>query len=529
VEALQPRVVVELGVHSGNSYCAFLQAVQFLALPAQCYGIDHWRGDEHSAHYGDEVYAELCAHHDPLYGTFSTLIRSTFEAALPYFSDRSIDLLHIDGFHTYDAAAKDLSDWLPKMSARGVVLFHDITVRERDFGVWRLWEEIAARYQTVAFIHSYGLGLAYVGTEPPPVPLATLLARSDPDSIGGIRSYFARLGASLVDRFERHRVEETSQAELAVLQEQLTTAGAEGGLQVETSAGLQRTLAESRAELEAARAEIGRQLDAAGASLIASTGMTEQIAALGEEVSRARARSSEAIAQRERATQLLRQQITATAGLQRGLTAATSELAHHTEVAVLREANVQKASDRIACLESELEAARAETARQQDAASASHRASVQATEQIAALGEELLRARSEIAEREKAAVQAAARAEALGEELLRVRADVSAAIADREKTAVQAAALGEDLDRVRGQMSQAIADREQATERLQQEITATAGLQRELAALRQTEAITALVTRVAAVKHVIPRPIRRYVKNRLLGLRPPRESPTGSQ
>ena len=133
VEALRPRVVV----HSGNSYCAFLQAVQCLALTAQCFGIDHWRGDEHSDHYGNDVYAELCSYHDPLYGTFSSLIRATFEEALPDVSDGSVDLLHIDGFHTYEAVAKDFSDWLPKVSSRGVVLFHDINVRERGFGVWR--------------------------------------------------------------------------------------------------------------------------------------------------------------------------------------------------------------------------------------------------------------------------------------------------------------------------------------------------------------------------------------------------------
>ena len=236
VEALRPRVVVELGVHSGNSYCAFLQAVQSLALTAQCYGIDHWRGDEHSDHYGDDVYAELCSYHDPLYGTFSTLIRTTFEDALPYFSDRSVDLLHIDGFHTYDAVAKDFSDWLPKMSSRGVVLFHDINVRERGFGVWRFWEEIAARYPTLAFVHSHGLGLAYVGSEPPPVSLRTLLATSDPDTISRIRSYFARLGTSLIDRFARR--------------------------QAEGIAGRVRT---SEAELEAARAEIRRHVETADA------------------------------------------------------------------------------------------------------------------------------------------------------------------------------------------------------------------------------------------------------------------------
>src|SRR5689334_9658314 len=110
VEALRPSVFVELGVHSGNSYCAFLQAMQFLALPAQCYGIDHWRGDEHSDSYPEEVYGELRGYHDAAYGTFSTLLRSTFKDALAYFSDETIDLLHIDGFHSFDAVSGDVAD-----------------------------------------------------------------------------------------------------------------------------------------------------------------------------------------------------------------------------------------------------------------------------------------------------------------------------------------------------------------------------------------------------------------------------------
>src|SRR5713101_4527613 len=111
VGALKPRMFVELGVYSGNSYCAFLQAIHAHHLKAQCFGIDHWRGDEHAGHYDDEVYQELCSYHDPLYGDFSTLLRSSFEEALDYFSDGSIDLLHVDGFHTYDAVSKDFSSW----------------------------------------------------------------------------------------------------------------------------------------------------------------------------------------------------------------------------------------------------------------------------------------------------------------------------------------------------------------------------------------------------------------------------------
>ena len=62
-------------------------------------------------------------------------MRSLFDEALPRAEDESIDLPHIDGLHAYDAVARDLNTWLPKMSRRGVVLRRDSRVRERDFGV----------------------------------------------------------------------------------------------------------------------------------------------------------------------------------------------------------------------------------------------------------------------------------------------------------------------------------------------------------------------------------------------------------
>jgi hypothetical protein len=68
-------------------------------------------------------------------------------------------------------------------------------------------------------------------------------------------------------------------------------------------------------------------------------------------------------------------------------------------------------------------------------------------------------------------------------------------------------------------VGEAIAQRERATQLLRQQITVTAGLQRELAALRPNEAVAALVNRLASVKHRIPRPVKHYFKKHVLGFR----------
>ena len=255
IEAVQPRRLVELGTHSGVSYCAFCQALDHLSLSCECHAIDTWEGDDHTGAYPSQVYFDLKAHHDPRYGAFSELARTTFDAACDKFADGSIDLLHIDGLHTYGAVRHDFELWRPKLSDRAVVLFHDINVMERDFGVQRLWRELCEEYPNFSFSHSHGLGVLGVGEQQPPA--MRWLFKAGKKKALRIRQHFARLAQPLQEKAELLALR-------AELEEQLEEARHDkrmAGEHLEAVEQARETLVEEIGELHAGRAKLQNTLD----------------------------------------------------------------------------------------------------------------------------------------------------------------------------------------------------------------------------------------------------------------------------
>lgn len=160
VSFVKPSTIVELGTQYGTSFFSFCQAVRDNQLPICCYSVDTWKGDPHAGFYGEDVYQAVKAVNTREFPDIGRLLRMDFDNAISMFEDRSIGLLHIDGYHTYEAVRHDFNSWYPKLSKNSIVLFHDTAVRYGDFGVYRLWEELR-EHPHFEFSHSNGLGILF--------------------------------------------------------------------------------------------------------------------------------------------------------------------------------------------------------------------------------------------------------------------------------------------------------------------------------------------------------------------------------
>nr|BCN22386.1 putative monosaccharide biosynthesis protein [Vibrio mimicus] len=161
VSEVKPKSIVELGTHWGVSLFSFLQAIKDNCLDTKVHAIDTWEGESHAGIYGEEVFNFIKNSKKKYFNDIEcSLIRKFFDDAVQLFDDNSVDIIHIDGLHTYEATKNDYYNWLPKLSSNGIIIFHDIAANV-DYGSRLFWDEIKGSYPYFESDHSWGIGILF--------------------------------------------------------------------------------------------------------------------------------------------------------------------------------------------------------------------------------------------------------------------------------------------------------------------------------------------------------------------------------
>jgi len=174
VTTKNPDVIVDLGVDYGYSTFVFANALRLCKNKIQAntpdlncealedvkktnsivYGVDYFRGDEQTGFrdtYNDAIKIATKNYVDNL-----SIIRGDFTDIASIWS-KPIDILHIDGLHTYEAVKRDFESWSKYVKDEGIILFHCTEIDY--FGVNKFFKEELTKGNKLYFKQDCGMGI----------------------------------------------------------------------------------------------------------------------------------------------------------------------------------------------------------------------------------------------------------------------------------------------------------------------------------------------------------------------------------
>jgi hypothetical protein len=153
LKPLEPKSIVEIGCDAGGTLYAWMQFIPKvigidLPMAEYCSG-----KPLHS--YGAEVI--LGNSHD----------EKTKQQLLDYLNGERVDILFIDGDHSYEGVKQDFEMYRDVVQDNGLVIFHDIGGNEiLCKGVCKFWCELKEQYSYIEFCEPKswaGIGVLNVG------------------------------------------------------------------------------------------------------------------------------------------------------------------------------------------------------------------------------------------------------------------------------------------------------------------------------------------------------------------------------
>jgi predicted O-methyltransferase YrrM len=165
VAAVKPKTVLEIGTANGGTL--FLLS-RMVAGDATLISID-LRGGACGGGYA--------TWRIPIYKSFAlpgqnlSLIRGdshtrkTFDALHARLGDKQLDLLFIDGDHTYEGVKQDFETYSPLVAPGGVIAFHDVVQHTRitSCTVDQFWKEIRDQYEHHEIVEDPAQGWGGIG------------------------------------------------------------------------------------------------------------------------------------------------------------------------------------------------------------------------------------------------------------------------------------------------------------------------------------------------------------------------------
>ena len=149
VEPIKPRTVVEIGTGWGGTLFLFATVagpdaiLVSLDLPSSLFGRGYpkWKDRLYKSFARDGQKLELVRGNSHQ--------ASSMDAVKQCLGSRQIDVLFIDGDHTYEGVKKDFELYSPLVRKGGLIVFHDITpnLKNSEIEVPLFWNELRDAYE----------------------------------------------------------------------------------------------------------------------------------------------------------------------------------------------------------------------------------------------------------------------------------------------------------------------------------------------------------------------------------------------
>ena len=148
VQSLKPEIIVDLGIDYGYSMFSLAES-----NIGQVYGIDNFKGDIHTGVHNDAYDTVIKVINENQYTNVNIVMGDFNDVAAIW--DKPIDILHIDGLHTYEAVTNDIRNWSKFLrNENSVIIMHDT---ESFPEVKQCFDEL--QIHKFNFTHSAGLGV----------------------------------------------------------------------------------------------------------------------------------------------------------------------------------------------------------------------------------------------------------------------------------------------------------------------------------------------------------------------------------